>query len=100
LDELQDHERAALASCAPVIKALQEQAATGEKPTREEMRVVAEQVLIPLVHHIDLHWDDRSLADGGVSDAKPFVSTLAPINRRKLRHAADDISRIAVTAMR
>lgn len=100
VDDLQEHERAVLASCAPVIKALQEQASTGEKPARDEMRIVAEQVLIPLVHHIDLHWDDRRLVEGGFSGAAPFVSTLAPLNRRKLRKATDEISRIAVGAMR
>ncbi|MBK1670023.1 hypothetical protein CKO28_18475 [Rhodovibrio sodomensis] len=100
VEELQDHERVMLESCTPVIKALQEQASTGEKPSRDEMRVVAEQVLIPLVHHIDLHWDNHSLAEEGISGAAPFVSTLAPLNRRKLRKATDEISRIAVGAMR
>lgn len=100
VEELQDHERAALVSCAPVIKALQEQVSTGERPSHDEMRVVAEQVLIPLVHHVDLHWNDQRLAEGGISGAVPFVSTLAPLNRRKLRKATDEISRIAVGAMR
>lgn len=100
VDQLQDYERAALASCIPVIKALQEQAETGEKHSAEEMRIVAEQVLIPLVHHIELHWDNRSLADAGLTDVRPFTATLAPVSLRKLQKATDEISRIAVGAMK
>lgn len=100
IDELQDHERAVLASCAPVIKALQEEAETDEKHSAKEMRIVAEQVLIPLVHHIELHWDERSLAEAGLADVRPFNATLAPSNLRKLRKATNEISCIAVGAMK
>lgn len=99
VDELEDHERAALASCAPLIKALQEQAKTGERPSALEMRTVAEQVLIPLVDQIEFHWDRESIAAAGVGDVRPFTATLAPESLRKLRKAKDEIGGIARGAM-
>ena len=98
-DNLQDHEKAILVACVTLINAVQLQRDNGQELSPAEMRLFAEQALIPLVNQVNQHWDDASLAENGSSGCRPFNRTLAYRQRRKLDRCRTELGRIALSAM-
>ena len=101
-EKLQDYERAILACCVQLVAAIRQRTEEGTVVDKKEMRVVAEQALIPLVHQIDLHWSQDSLEKAGESDIdgiRTFKETLSPINIRKLSRHKDELARIIVGSL-
>ena len=98
-DDLQDHEKAILVACITLINAVQLQRESGQEPSPAEMRVFAEQALIPLVNQINQHWDDASLKANNKSECRPFNRTLVYRQRHKLDRCRTELGRIALSAM-
>ncbi len=96
---LEEHEAAILDSCAVLIKAIRDQIANGEEPTPTQMRLFAAGALVPLADEINRHWDNRALAENGVTGCRPFTRTLAWFHRRRLDHNRTEIGRIAMALM-
>ena len=96
---LHDHERAILMASLSLITALRQQIESGKEVRPEEMRLVAEQALVPLVNQINQHWDRNSLETNGITGCRAFTETLAFIHRRKLDHCRTELGRIAMAAM-
>lgn len=96
---LQDHERAILMASLSLITALRQQIESGEDVRPEEMRLVAEQALVPLVNQINQHWDPSCLKANGITECRAFTETLAYIHRRKLDRCRIELGRIAMAAM-
>ncbi|MBW0159589.1 hypothetical protein [Sedimentimonas flavescens] len=97
--DLQDHEKAILVASITLINAVAQQRELGRLPTSAEMRLVAEQALIPLANQINQYWDDASLNENGKSECQPFTRTLAYLQRRKLDRCRTELGRIALAAM-
>jgi len=98
-DALQEHEKAILVACITLINATKQQRELAQKPSQSEMRLIAEQALIPLANQINQHWDDASLKENGKSECEPFTRTLAYLQRRKLDQCRTELGRIALAAM-
>lgn len=98
-DELQEHEKAILVACITLINATKQQRKLAQPPTSSEMRLIAEQALIPLVNQINQHWDDASLKENGKFECEPFTQKLAYLQRRKLDQCRTELGRIALAAM-
>lgn len=98
-EELQEHEKAILVACITLINATKQQRESAQSPTSSEMRLVAEQALIPLVNQINQHWDDASLKENGKFECEPFTQKLAYLQRRKLDQCRTELGRIALAAM-
>lgn len=98
-DELQEHEQAILVACITLINATKQQRELDQVPSKSEMRLIAEQALIPLANQINQHWDDASLKENGKSECEPFTRTLAYLQRRKLNQCRTELGRIALAAM-
>lgn len=98
-DDLQEHEKAILVACITLINAAKQQREINQKPSQAEMRLVAEQALIPLANQINQHWDETSLKENGKSECRPFNRTLAHLQRRKLDQCRTELGRIALAAM-
>lgn len=98
-DELQEHEKAVLVACITLINATKQQRELSRTASSADMRLVAEQVLIPLANQINQHWDDASLKENGKSECEPFTRTLAYLQRRKLDQCRAELGRIALAAM-
>lgn len=96
---LQDHEKAILVACITLIKAIQQQIESGAPTTSAEMRLIAEQALIPLAHQINQYWSQASLDEEGISGCQPFTKTLTFLHQRKLDHCRTEIGRIAISAL-
>ena len=96
---LQEHEKAILLASLNVIAALRQQIKSGEEVRPEEMRLVAEQALVPLVNQINQHWDRRSLQANGRTECRAFTETLAVVHRRKLDRCRIELGRIAMAAL-
>lgn len=98
-DALQEHEKAILVACITLINATKQQRELAQTPSPSEMRLIAEQALIPLANQINQHWDDASLKENGKSECEPFTRTLAYLQRRKLDQCRTELGRIALAAM-
>lgn len=98
-DELQEHEKAILVACITLINATKQQRKFAQPPTSSEMRLIAEQALIPLVNQINQHWDDASLKENGKFECEPFSQKLAYLQKRKLDQCRTELGRIALAAM-
>ena len=96
---LREHEKAILVACVTLINATEQQRELGLSPSQTEMRLVAEQALIPLAQQINQYWDDASLKENGKSECEPFTRTLAYLQRRKLDQCRKELGRIAMAAM-
>lgn len=96
---LQEHEKAILVACVTLISATGQQRELGLSPSQTEMRMVAEQALIPLAQQINQYWDDASLKENGKSECEPFTRTLAYLQRRKLDRCRKELGRISMAAM-
>jgi hypothetical protein len=88
--------KAVLSACFTLIVALLSEIESGREVKTKEMKVIAQQALVPLINGIDMHWSEQSLTRAGVADQKPFRTTLALINLRKLGTHKDQIGRIAL----
>ncbi|WP_162784749.1 hypothetical protein [Paracoccus suum] len=97
--DLQEHEKAILVACVTLINATKQQRQLSQTASSAEMRLVAEQVLIPLANQINQHWDDASLKENGKSECEPFTRRLAYLQRRKLDQCRAELGRIALAAM-
>lgn len=95
----QEHEKAILVACVTLINATEQQRELGLSPSQTEMRLVAEQALIPLAQQINQYWDDASLKENGKNECEPFTLTLAYLQRRKLDRCRKELGRIAMAAM-
>jgi hypothetical protein len=98
-DELQEHDKAILVACITLINATKQQRELAQSPTSSEMRLIAEQALIPLANQINQHWDDASLKENGKFECEPFTQKLAYLQRRKLDQCRTELGRIALAAM-
>lgn len=98
-DDLQDHEKAILTSCVALLGGLRGTLDTAEEmPSDAEMRIVAEQALLPLACQI-AHYRDRSSMEPDAPNRRPFSETLSPANRWKLDRCRREIERAALAAM-
>ena len=97
-DDLQDHEKAILASCVALLGGLRGTLDTEEMPSDAEVRIVAEQALLPLACQI-AHYRDRSSMEPDAPHRRPFSETLSPANRWKLDRCRREIERAAFAAM-
>ena len=98
-DDLQDHEKAILVACITLINAARLQRESGQEPSPAEMRLFAEQALIPLVNQVNQHWDAASLKENGKSECQPFNRTLAYRQQLKLDRCRKELGRIALSKM-
>ena len=98
-DKLQYHEKALLTACITLINAIKQQRDNGQNASSAEMDVVAREVLMPLAHQIDLHWDERALEQNGNTECQAFTQVLAHQPLRKLDRCRIEIGRIAISAM-
>ncbi|CAN1575959.1 hypothetical protein MCELHM10_03864 [Paracoccaceae bacterium] len=98
-DDLQDHEKTILVACITMINAIRQKIESGAPTTSAEMRLVAEQALIPLASQINQYWSQASLDEEGISGCQPFTKTLAFLHQRKLDHCRTEIGRIAISAL-
>lgn len=97
--DLQDHEQAILVACITLINAAKQQRESGQEASSADLRLVAEQALIPLVNQINQHWNKTALEENGKSECRPFTQTLAVLHRRKLDHCRTELGRLALSAM-
>jgi len=93
--DFQDYEKAILAACMTMIKALREQTKTGRQPSAKEMQIISEQVFLPLTEQISQYWSLESLKAEGISGCRPFTQNLAYLPRRKLNRARTQIEQLA-----
>ena len=98
-DKLQDHEKAILTACITLINAIEQQRDSVQDASLTEMDVVAREVLLPLAHRIDLHWDEKALEQNGNTECQAFTQVLAHQPLRKLDRCRIEIGRIAISAM-
>jgi hypothetical protein len=98
-EDLREHEKAILVVCITLINGIKQQRESGKTASPSDMRLVAEQALIPLANEINQHWDDASLKENGKSGCQPFTRTLAFLQRRKLDQSRIELGRIALSSM-
>ncbi len=98
-EELQDFERAILFACTTLIAAIGKQTELDPPASKDEMRIVAKQALIPLVNQIDMHWSESSLKKTDEVECRSFQKTLSVLSQCKLRACKDEVCRIAIGAL-
>lgn len=97
--DLENHEKAILASCLALITAINEQRHSGEEVTSEDKKLFAELALLPMVSEINTYWDRSSMAKAGVEDGVPFDVTLKVVHRSALQHHTQQLKRLAEEVM-
>lgn len=97
--ELQDHEKAILVACITLINAVKQQIGSGQKVSDSEMRILAQQALIPLASQLSQYWDETALKENGKTGCRPFTRTLAFLQRRKLDRCRTELGRIAIATI-
>lgn len=97
--KLQEHEKAILVACITLLNAVKQQIDSGLCVTSSDMRLVARQVLFPLVNQISQHWDSASLKENGIVECQPFDQTLAFLQLRKLNRCRIELDRIATAVL-
>ncbi|MBB6465844.1 hypothetical protein HNQ96_001702 [Aminobacter lissarensis] len=93
--DFEEHEKAILAACMTLIKALRTQSETRTRATAEELRLVAKHALLPIVVQIDQFWTHKNIPTGEALACRPFTKTLAVLPRRKLARCRQQIGQIA-----
>ena len=97
--DFEEHEKAIIAASVTMAQALRPHINSGDRPTDQELRFIATQVLLPVVEQIDQFWTHESIAAERLDKCRPFTETLAPFQLRKLARCRSQIKQIAGTLL-
>jgi len=97
--DLQDYEVDLLSACSALIAPLEKEVCCERTIPPAEMRLVAEQAVLPLATTINDYWDDAALATSGKTECRPFTKTLALLHRRNLNACRTELGRFAAAAI-